>query len=59
MDKTLTEEKTEVASLLTNKKVLEKGQMWNTFNPYELEPKNIIEVGLSPSASNVVYMKLR
>jgi hypothetical protein len=27
---------------IRNEKVLERGQMWTTFNPYELEPKNII-----------------
>jgi hypothetical protein len=60
MGKTLTEEKTEITSLLTdNKKPSERGQMWTPCNPYELEPKNIIEVGLSPSDSNAVYMKIR
>jgi hypothetical protein len=58
MDKTLTE--TVVASLfIGNEKVSERGQLWTVFNPYEIEEKNIIEVGLSPSDSNVVYIKIR
>jgi hypothetical protein len=54
MDKTLTE--TVVASLFIGN---EKVRQWTIFNPYEIEEKNIIKVGLSPAASNIVYIKIR